>query len=377
VRVGGFISRILLGFASLVCSHAAFIVAHANGWFPDEQAARLLMASPDILQIEAVRWVLTAVLTVVVWALVDYFLYRRHSKRSEEASFGMVAGKLPAAMVGASRRDQSLERSTTSKTRDLALLENPERVKARPPYLKLKSLFDPTAGVLSPTDKVRRGKEELQKLYEKGLQGDSESYLVANESAQWLRQNARFAYASSVDFFEVLEFVDSRMDYLHEQFSNGNEGAGSSALKITFGNDAPYKYGRLRDLYAVKRTVCLRIENRGPKTLTGCRITIEHVEPPQHQFGWPITLVNELTLAPGQSESRELVNYGEALDRTKFNCADSFATLVLDKERPFFSVGEVMVMRLKATGVDTSAHHAQCRIWVDRDGKLQIQNEPF
>jgi hypothetical protein len=45
------------------------------------------------------------------------------------------------------RRDQTLERSAASKTSDLALLENPERIKARPPYLKLKSLFDPTAGV--------------------------------------------------------------------------------------------------------------------------------------------------------------------------------------------------------------------------------------
>jgi hypothetical protein len=222
---------------------------------------------------------------------------------------------------------------------------------------------------------VRRGKEELQKLYEKGLQRDAESYLVANEAAQWLRQNARFVYASSVDFFEVLEFVDSRMDYLHDQFSNGNQ-ATASALKITFGNDAPYKYGKLRGLHGVTRTVCLRIENRGRKTLTECRITIEHVEPEQRTFGWPISLVSGVTLAPGQSEGVALVNYGEALDREKYNCADSFTTLVLEKEMPFFNVGEVIVMRLKATGVDTPAYHAQCRIWVDREGKLQIQNEP-
>jgi hypothetical protein len=360
--MGVFILGVLLGFASLVCSHAAFFVAHASGWFPDQQVARLLMASPGILQIETIRWVLTAVLAVMVWALVDYFLYRRHGKT--------IAVKASARKTGLSLANQS----AAQKIGDLALLENPERVKARPPYLKLKSLFDPNTGVLSPTDKVRRGKEELQKLYDKGLQGDTESYLVANHAARWLRENSRFVYASSADFFDTLEFIDSKMDYLHDQFSNKNPV--ESALKITFGNDVPYKYGRLRGLHGITRTVCLRIENRGQKTLTECRVTIEHVEPEQKQFGWPISLVSGLTLAPGQIESRELVNYGEALDREKYNCADSFATLVLTKERPFFNVGEVIVMRLKATGVDTPAHHAQCRIWVDREGKLQIQNEP-
>lgn len=147
-----------------------------------------------------------------------------------------------------------------------------------------------------------------------------------------------------------------------------------SALKITFGNDVPYKYGKLRGLHAITRIVCLRVENIGSKTLSECRITIEHVEPKQ-PFGWPIVLTSGLTLAPGQSERRELVNYGEALDRAKYDCSDSFAMLVLEQDKPFFDVGETIVIRLKATGVDTPACNAQCRIWVDDDGKLQIQDE--
>jgi hypothetical protein len=95
--VGGFISRIVLGFVSLVCSHAAFIVAHACGWFPDQQVARLLMTSPEILQIDSVRWVLTALLAIVVWALVDHFMYRRHGKRSEKTAAEKTVLRRPSA----------------------------------------------------------------------------------------------------------------------------------------------------------------------------------------------------------------------------------------------------------------------------------------
>ena len=74
------------------------------------------MASPDLLQIDAVRWVLTAIFAVLLWGLVDYFLYRRHGKTSKNAlvvkralslgeqnaaDFANAAAKLSAAMDGA------------------------------------------------------------------------------------------------------------------------------------------------------------------------------------------------------------------------------------------------------------------------------------
>jgi len=31
----------------------------------------------DILQIEAVRWTLTAIFALLIWSAADYFLYRR------------------------------------------------------------------------------------------------------------------------------------------------------------------------------------------------------------------------------------------------------------------------------------------------------------
>jgi len=80
--MGRFILRVILGFVLLICTHAAFLVAHAAGWFPDQQLAGLLIASPNILQIEAVRWTLTAIFALLIWSAADYFLYRRHGRKN-------------------------------------------------------------------------------------------------------------------------------------------------------------------------------------------------------------------------------------------------------------------------------------------------------
>jgi hypothetical protein len=103
-----------------------------------------------------------------------------------------------------------------------ALIENPERIKASPVYLRLRNRLHPENGFLAPTNRVKEGKEEFQKLIERARERDYESYLIANEAGQWLISNARFCYASSTDFFEVLHLVESRMDEVHEIFRQAN-----------------------------------------------------------------------------------------------------------------------------------------------------------
>ena len=78
----GLALRIFLGFVGLVASHAMFLAAHAFGWYPDEQLARLIEASPDALHVEWVRWILTAIVAALLWAIGYYFLFWRtlHSK---------------------------------------------------------------------------------------------------------------------------------------------------------------------------------------------------------------------------------------------------------------------------------------------------------
>lgn len=145
-----------------------------------------------------------------------------------------------------------------------------------------------------------------------------------------------------------------------------------SALRITFGNDPPYKYGRHHNLYQIIRTVCFRIENTGRKTLTECKITVEDVEPKQ-PFGWPISIASGITLAPGEVAFLALVKYGEAAEPKKFNCANSFTTIALEKERPFFDSDQTALISLKATGIDTLPYEARCKVWIDEDGKLQVE----
>ncbi|CAN5168518.1 hypothetical protein BH09MYX1_BH09MYX1_67400 [soil metagenome] len=71
---------LLLPMVSLVTSHAALKIAHAGGWYPEDQLAKLLLASPSFLQIDAVRWTLIALAAISVWAVADYFLYRRNKR---------------------------------------------------------------------------------------------------------------------------------------------------------------------------------------------------------------------------------------------------------------------------------------------------------
>ena len=73
----GLALRIFLGFVVLVASHAMFLAAHAFGWYPDEQLARLIEASPDALHVEWVRWILTAIVAALLWAIGYYFLFWR------------------------------------------------------------------------------------------------------------------------------------------------------------------------------------------------------------------------------------------------------------------------------------------------------------
>jgi hypothetical protein len=80
--LGKIILQFLLAIASIVVSHAFLIAAHDSGWYPDQQLARLIVASPELLQVDWFRWGLTAILAIAIWGVADYFLYRRHIKAS-------------------------------------------------------------------------------------------------------------------------------------------------------------------------------------------------------------------------------------------------------------------------------------------------------
>jgi hypothetical protein len=55
---------VVLPIAGLLCSQTALAIAQAKDWYPEQQLARLLMASPEVFQTEWVRYGLLAVLTL-------------------------------------------------------------------------------------------------------------------------------------------------------------------------------------------------------------------------------------------------------------------------------------------------------------------------
>jgi hypothetical protein len=143
-----------------------------------------------------------------------------------------------------------------------------------------------------------------------------------------------------------------------------------SSLKISFSLSQVLGTEGNRNLPHHERTVGIKLENRGQRTLTECRITINAVELNTTGIVFPCTLIDGITLAPGADILVPLVRYGEPFDG---KAGDSFTTLATIDNKPFIDLGENVLMKLSATGIDTPTSHAQCRIWVE-DGKLQIQN---
>jgi hypothetical protein len=76
---------VLLPLAGLVFSRALLVVADAYGWHPELQLAKLLLASPDLLQIEWIRSAIVALFALLLWGICDYVFYRRDA-RNDKAS---------------------------------------------------------------------------------------------------------------------------------------------------------------------------------------------------------------------------------------------------------------------------------------------------
>jgi hypothetical protein len=142
-----------------------------------------------------------------------------------------------------------------------------------------------------------------------------------------------------------------------------------SALRITF------EPGRSSgsNVYQVRRTLGVQLQNIGHKALSDCKLVVESCDA-RSGLKFPITLCEGMLLAAGDHVFIPLVRYGEALDASKFNCADSFGTLANSPESPLFDVSEIILMSLRATGIDTPPLTAQCKVWVD-NGRLHFQRE--
>ena len=100
-----------------------------------------------------------------------------------------------------------------------ALINNPAHITRSPIYISDRAQFDPKTGSLSPTEKIHECSLRLHELYEAAYDTlDYESYLLVGHLAEWLLENARYAYASSTGYQRALNFANERTISLGARF---------------------------------------------------------------------------------------------------------------------------------------------------------------
>jgi hypothetical protein len=83
---------IIVPICGMFVSQTALAVAHYNNWYPEQWTARFLMESPTLLQVEWVRWCLFTIFSLLVWAIADFWAYRRHETQATSKRMMLWAG---------------------------------------------------------------------------------------------------------------------------------------------------------------------------------------------------------------------------------------------------------------------------------------------
>lgn len=147
-----------------------------------------------------------------------------------------------------------------------------------------------------------------------------------------------------------------------------------SALQMTVGETGPY-FDTEDGVYDIKRTFNLKLENTDRnKSVSNCSVQILSVTPPTDYEG-PWRLGEGLELASGDYVFIPLVTYGEAREPDKGTRGDTFITMGTENGRPHLDVGEKYTVALRATAPGTPYCEYQCRVWVDENGRLRIEED--
>ena len=68
--------QLVIACVCLVCSRALLEVAHAAGWNPETQLAKLFLASPMLLDVLWIRWLVLALCAIALWLAIEGLIYR-------------------------------------------------------------------------------------------------------------------------------------------------------------------------------------------------------------------------------------------------------------------------------------------------------------
>jgi hypothetical protein len=159
---------------------------------------------------------------------------------------------------------------------------------------------------------------------------------------------------------------------MRENFASQMFGTGQPKLALSVGNDPPFATTFVRALYAVQRTYKLKVENcHRQKLIARCKISITDISPSTGYVG-PWTLKDEISLAAGEHAFIDLVNYGEALDAQKYDCADTLIILPTLGHQPILGIETPYLITIRATGTDAAFCDLRCKVWVE-NGTLKLE----
>jgi hypothetical protein len=144
------------------------------------------------------------------------------------------------------------------------------------------------------------------------------------------------------------------------------------ALRIDVGEAGPFFYTRTKNLYKIRRTFNIKIENIDKHmSVSGCKVHLVDIEPKEYPGPW--VLKDDFRLGAGDHIFVPLVTYGEAREPEKFACGDTFMVIHLPEPSPKPSASIEHILTLKVTSLETAPYQIQCKLWVDKSARLRIE----
>jgi len=143
-----------------------------------------------------------------------------------------------------------------------------------------------------------------------------------------------------------------------------------SDLKLSVGEDGKY-FATKSGTQRIRRTLNLCCENYPDQKLTGCKITLTAIDPPPDNNVLPWVIEESFDLAPGDHKYIPLVSYGEP--GTPYAKGETFIEVLPARVSPTLPIAVPHILSIRATSLDTRPFDFRCKVWIDENGRLHIE----
>jgi hypothetical protein len=146
-------------------------------------------------------------------------------------------------------------------------------------------------------------------------------------------------------------------------------------LTLEVGREGPFVTTKAFGLRTIKRTYNLRVENRNPtKPITNCRVSVLDVTPDPMNKKLPWSLSEPFSLSSGADIYIPIATYGESRNPKEYPASDTLIQVHSSAPDDWFLMEMTgHVMKIRATSHDSGYCDLTCKLWVDGDGRFQIE----